>query len=136
MLLELKETLSAKKKTRTQQKKKKEKQKENTNRRLSRIVKGWSAPKSNPKTGPLPVCQGCQQKITRSEMRVRNNHQLEHHHEFLTVHQFHVRTSCLLNQPFDQLELFLKKKWTPKNLQIIQNVIKKIGPVESDVESE
>ena len=34
-------------------------------RRNSRSVRGWSAPKNLPVTGPLPVSQGCKPKIKR-----------------------------------------------------------------------
>ena len=65
--------------------------------------------KNLPRTGPLPVCQGCKQKIKRGEPRIRNNHKAEKHHEFDTVHQFHIKSQCLMNQNKEQLDKFLKK---------------------------
>jgi hypothetical protein len=102
-----------------QNKKTKEKQ-----RRNSRVVMGWSIPKNNCPSGPLPICRGCHHKIKKTEERIRNNHREQPHHEYPSVHQYHIKASCLMHLKGEALNTFLAKKWPQKNVQQVQNVVK------------
>ena len=122
MLKDLGKKLKAKKKEKEQSPKTKP----------ERIVKGWSFPKIIPSKGPLPKCRGCGKKIGRNEPRIRHNYYEEKHHAHLSVHQFHVKYSCLADLKKQQLEEFLKKKWSQKEVERVQNMLKRMGTPETD----
>ena len=69
-----------------------------------RQTKRWSFLKRLPKQGGLPTCHERRETIERDHLRVRHRHKRGPNNEFWNWLSFHLRMSCLQDQPEDGLK--------------------------------
>ena len=99
------------------------KSKVNEEKKVSRIVMGWSMPRNNHKHGLKPKCKGCGKVIERNEDRVRHRVHLMWDHKIKQADQFHLRASCLFALEGDAMKSFLDKKWSQKKAREVQATV-------------